>query len=134
MNLKKRVQSGILATFSLLGLLAVVTPVQKANAQGQQVEPGTMVIQNVIDLNRAKNLARQAAEKENGGLGMYRAEPIMHGPATLTNHVENENSWTFTFYGSPPPYTTPMIESVVTVSKDGERVTIEYNGSVRTPQ
>lgn len=86
----------------------------------------------LLDLNRAKNLARQAAERANGGLGYYRAESSMHGPASKSPYVDNGNgSWTFTFKGSRPGETTPSYESVVTVSREGN-VTTDYNGSVRS--
>ncbi|HEY9608172.1 hypothetical protein [Allocoleopsis sp.] len=86
----------------------------------------------LLDLNRAKNLARQAAEKANGGLGNYRAELSMHGPASKSTYVDNGNgSWTFTFKGNRPGETIPSYESVVTVSTDGQ-VKIDYNGAVRT--
>lgn len=84
-----------------------------------------------VDLARAKNLARQAAEEANGGLIEYRAEPAMHGPARQAPYVENaDGSWTFTFEGRRPGSQTYTIESVVTVTPDGE-VAIEYNGPIR---
>ncbi|MGI0483933.1 hypothetical protein ACN4EK_00775 [Pantanalinema rosaneae CENA516] len=84
-----------------------------------------------IDLNRAKNLARQAAEEANGGLRVYRAEASMHGPAKQTRYIDNGDSWTFTFLGSRPGMTTMTIESVVTVYKESSRVVVAYNGPIR---
>lgn len=90
-----------------------------------------------IDLNRAKNLARQAAERTNGGLGQYRAEPSMHRDGAETPHVVNaDGSWTFTFQGYDPrniPASGAVVysyESVITVSPTGT-VTIDYNGPIR---
>ncbi|HEY9632974.1 MAG TPA: hypothetical protein V6D14_06195 [Coleofasciculaceae cyanobacterium] len=86
----------------------------------------------ILDLNRAKNLARQAAENANGGLGNYRAESSMHGPASESTYVANANgSWTFTFKGRRPDESTPSVESVVTVTKDSN-VTVDYNGAIRS--
>lgn len=85
-----------------------------------------------VDLNRAKNLARQAAESANGGLRVYRAENSMHGPASQCPYVDNGDSWTFTFLGGRPGFTTRMIESVVTVYKYSPRVVVAYNGPIRT--
>ncbi|HBB30346.1 MAG TPA: hypothetical protein DDZ80_32890 [Cyanobacteria bacterium UBA8803] len=85
-----------------------------------------------IDLNRAKNLARQAAERENGGLGRYRAEQSMHGPANESPYVENGSGiWTFTFKGSRPATEMYYVESVVTVDSNTGMVTVDYNGPVR---
>lgn len=84
-----------------------------------------------ITLIRAKNLARKAAEAENGGLAQYRAEAAMHGLAMNAPHVANgDGSWTFTFQGGAPGSETLTVESVVTVTQMGE-VTVEYNGPVR---
>lgn len=85
-----------------------------------------------IDLNRAKNLARQAAESSNGGIRVYRAEDSMHGPASRCPYVENNDSWTFTFFGGRPGFTTKTIESVVTVYKTSPRVVVAYNGVIRS--
>ena len=85
-----------------------------------------------IDLNRAKNLARQAAESANGGIRVYRAENSMHGPASQCPYVDNGDSWTFTFLGGRPGLTTRTIESVVTVYKNNPRVVVAYNGAIRT--
>lgn len=87
-----------------------------------------------IDLNRAKNLARQAAESANGGIRVYRAEDSMHGPASRCPYVENNDSWTFTFLGGRPGITTKTIQSVVTVYKANPRVVVAYNGAIRTVQ
>lgn len=82
-------------------------------------------------LTRAKNLARQAAERENGGLNKYRAESAMYGPAVDSNYVENEDgSVTFSFKGGPPGFTAPTLETVATVSPAGV-VTLGYNGPIR---
>ena len=89
------------------------------------------VISNNIELNRAKNLARQAAENANGGLGEYRAEAAMHGASAQSPFVENGNgTWTFTFQGYKPGASVYTVETVVTVSQNG-RITVDYNGRIR---
>jgi hypothetical protein len=76
---------------------------------------------------RAMNLARQAAEKANGGLNYYRAEQSMYGPATSAPFRNNGNgTLTFTFVGGPPA-SAPTIKSVVTVSLQGDQVTLDSN-------
>ena len=87
-----------------------------------------------IDLNRAKNLARQAAEAANGGIRYYRAEDSMHGPAQRCPYVDNGDSWTFTFSGTRVGSVTRTIESVVTVYKYSSRILVAYNGPIRTVQ
>jgi hypothetical protein len=87
-----------------------------------------------IDLNRAKNLARQAAEAANGGIRVYRAESSMHGPAAQCPYVDNGDFWTFTFLGGRPGATRMTTESVVRVYKNTSRVVVAYNGVIRTTQ
>jgi hypothetical protein len=87
-----------------------------------------------IDLNRAKNLARQAAEEANGGIRVYRAEDSMHGPANQCPYVDNGDSWTFTFLGRRVNSTAMTIRSVVTVYKTSSRVIVASNGPVRNVQ
>ncbi len=85
-------------------------------------------------LQRAMNLARQAAERANGGLTKYRAQTSMYGPATKSPFVDNGNgTWTFTFLGGTPGFTTPSLESVVTIAKDSSQITVDYNGPIRDP-
>ncbi|OLP19684.1 hypothetical protein BST81_03840 [Leptolyngbya sp. 'hensonii'] len=98
---------------------------------GAKAEVGGTYQNSITVLNRAKNYARQAAEKRNGGLQNYRAEDKMHGPADQTGVVENDDgSVTFTFYGGKPT-AEPTIESVVTVEINGWQTRIDYNGPIR---
>lgn len=85
-----------------------------------------------MDLNRAKNYARQAAEQLNGGLGEYRAEPAMHGPSREAPYeVNDDGTLTFTFLGRAPEASTYTVESVVIVDPETWDIGIEYNGAVR---
>jgi hypothetical protein len=80
--------------------------------------------------SRAMNLARQAAEKANGGLTNYRAEQSMYGPATNAPFRNNGNgTLTFTFVGGRPA-ASPTIRSVVTVSLQGGLVSLDSNESI----
>lgn len=98
--------------------------------QNRQVN--TVPVSIDFDLSRAKNLARQAAERANGGLTRYRAESAMHGPSADAPYVDNGNgSWTFTFVGGRPA-STPTIESVVTVTQNNWQVNVDYNGAIRS--
>jgi hypothetical protein len=130
--MKYLVSASTIALVAVVSLSAVVP--QEAIAQMNSSQ--AIDAEAIIDLNRAKNLARQAAERENGGLGQYRAEPSMHGPSVDAPYVVNpDGSWTFTFLGYDPQESQPSgtilysVESMVTVSQTGQ-VTIEYNGPI----
>lgn len=122
-----------LACLVALSTLAVgVSPtLSNANPAPEYDTDGVRVINNNIELNRAKNLARQAAEIANGGLGNYRAEASMHGTSKESPFVDNgDGSWTFTFKGNKPGSSVYTVETVVTVFQDG-RVRVDYNGRIR---
>ena len=80
----------------------------------------------------SKNLARQAAERENGGLNNYRAEPTMHGPVLDAPYRDGGDTWIFTFRGGPPGAPNFTVESEVAVNKTSLEVAILYNGPLRT--
>lgn len=83
--------------------------------------------------NRAKNLARQAAEKANGGLGNYRAEDAMHGPAAEAPFVDNgDGTVTFDFVGSRPGTNIPAFQTIATVNLETGEVRLDYNGAIRS--
>lgn len=83
-------------------------------------------------LTRAKNLARQAAERQNGGLRLYRAEAAMYGPAIDAPSQQNsDGSVTFTFKGGAPGFVTPTVETIATVTPQG-LVSLQYNGPLRS--
>ncbi len=106
---------------------AFSNPVRSSQSQVNEIT----VISNNIELNRAKNLARQAAENANGGLGEYRAEAAMHGASAQSPFVDNgDGTWTFTFQGHKPGASVYTVETVVTVSQNG-RITVDYNGRIR---
>ena len=84
------------------------------------------------NLNRAKNLARQVAEKANGGLSRYQADPLMHGFAAEAPFTDNGNgTYTFTFLGGKPGYTTATVQSVVTINTTAWTTHLDYNGTIR---
>lgn len=90
--------------------------------------PGTP---DVYFINRAKNLARQAAITANGGLERYRPDPAMFGPAIQTQYLRNaDGSITFSFMGGAPGFLTPSLETVATVMPGGS-VKLDYNGPLR---
>lgn len=128
----RRWMVGLLA----LGSLSIGIPVAKAQLI---ITPRTTLPLSVTEsveragqLNRAKNLARQAAEKANGGLSNYRAESAMHGPAAETPFVENEDGTvTFTFVGSRPGDNTPVVQTIATVDLATGEVNLDYNGPIR---
>jgi len=121
-----------LAVASVISLTALTPSVMPIYAQTSIAQKDTLSPDLILFLNRAKNIARMAAERENGGLGNYRAERSMHGPATDAPYkVNGDGSVTFTFKGTRPGEDTPSYESVVTVSKD-DTVKIDYNGPVRS--
>ncbi|MDX2214942.1 MAG: hypothetical protein SFY66_16765 [Oculatellaceae cyanobacterium bins.114] len=130
-----------LAIVTAIALTALTMGAIQTNAQTstsgsssstQTRQVNTIPVSVNSDLNRAKNLARQAAEQANGGLSRYRAESAMHGPSADAPYVDNgDGSWTFTFIGGRPN-TDPSIESVVTVVRENWQVTVDYNGPIRS--
>ncbi|AFY59304.1 purine nucleoside permease [Synechococcus sp. PCC 6312] len=122
---------------SLLGLILLVATavpvISPISANSQPAGTGQFGVDNPL-LQRAMNLARQAAERANGGLSQYRAEPAMSGIATQSPFVLNsDGSFTFTFLGGKPdqPFS---LESIVTVSGDGREVNLDYNGPIKSPR
>ncbi|MEZ2249976.1 MAG: hypothetical protein ACBR12_26365 [Microcoleus sp.] len=128
--MKPNIRLPYLVALSIMAVGVSPSP-SNANPSPQGEFDEITVVSNNIELNRAKNLARQAAEVANGGLGEYRAEPSMHGVSSEAPFVDNgDGTWTFSFKGSRPGSSVYRIESVVTVSRNGQ-VRIDYNGLIR---
>ncbi|MEK0181415.1 MAG: hypothetical protein EAZ98_15000 [Oscillatoriales cyanobacterium] len=128
--MKPNIRLPYLVALSIMAVGVSPSP-SNANPSPQGEFDEITVVSNNIELNRAKNLARQAAEVANGGLGEYRAEPSMHGVSAEAPFVDNgDGTWTFSFKGSRPGSSVYRIESVVTVSRNGQ-VRIDYNGLIR---
>lgn len=90
-------------------------------------------VAQITALGRAKNVARQAAEAANGGLGVYRAEAAMHGTISEAPCVDNgDGTWTFTVRGGSPGFVTPTRETVVTIDSNSWNIRVDYNGPVRS--
>jgi hypothetical protein len=90
-------------------------------------------LNNLIKLNRAKNIARQAAEQANGGLRLYRAELSMYEAGEDSPHkINNDGTLTFEFKGRAANESVFTIFSVVTVDLDRQTATVNYNGPIKT--
>lgn len=129
--MNQNTHTALLVLISSLFLLGNVDSLQ---AQTTATPTDSLFTQyrNLIQLNKAKNLARQAAEKANGGLSQYRAEPKMHAPPVETDYQEiAEGVWRFNFLGKHPSAENYSIESVVIVDTNTDEISIEYNGAIR---
>ncbi len=119
-----------------LALASSVAPVQAQSTEISDCAAKAIASDNAVEkinaLGRAKNLARQAAEAANGGLGVYRADASMHGRISDAPCVDNgDGTWTFTVKGGAPGFTTPSKETVVMVDGNTWKVKVDYNGPVR---
>jgi hypothetical protein len=116
-----------------LGSLSATAQSNPAPSAGSgfSVPSTTPSTPDVYFINRAKNLARQAAITANGGLERYRPDPVMFGPAVQTQFVRNtDGSITFSFTGGAPG-SSPSIETIATVVPSGA-VKLDYNGPLRS--
>ncbi|XFA72482.1 hypothetical protein RYO59_000707 [Thermosynechococcaceae cyanobacterium Okahandja] len=126
----------LLPRYSLwLSAILVLAPVPASTPRVMAQVPGSQPTINIAELVRARNYARQAAERVNGGLTRYRADQSMHGPVRQAPYVRNpDGSYTFRVLGyrvtNGVAATLPSIETIVTVAADG-RTTVEYNGPIR---
>jgi hypothetical protein len=120
-----------IATATLTALTALTIgslPIHAQQGSNLPTDPAVL-----LSLGRAQNLARQAAEKANGGLGNYRADRSMYDPPSQAPYKYNsDGSWTFTFQGRRPESSVPFVETAVTVSQDGSRVNVDYNRLIGT--
>jgi hypothetical protein len=122
---------GALSGADSLPLMAQTSRPAPTKPAPTNAAPNSSPSSDVYFINRAKNLARQAAISANGGLEKYRPDPRMYGPAIQTDYVRNkDNSITFKFLGSAPGASTPSFETVARVLASGV-VNLEYNGVLR---
>ncbi len=85
-----------------------------------------------FDVQRAKNQARQLAERLNGGLERYRAEASMHGPSSESPYRLTEaGQIEFRFLGRAPGDSHYSLETVVIVNPDTWELEATYNGQIR---
>lgn len=131
MTYQSQIKNTLVAAIAPLIVIGYPVSIQ---AQTSSEAPSSIKVEynKLIEMNRAKNLARQAAERANGGLSEYRAEPAMHGPAQNTNYKElDKGVWQFTFQGRRPSSEEYTIESVVVVNTNNNEITVKYNGPIR---
>lgn len=124
-----------LAALTVLAIGSPLLSVSPARANPQTNVSPRLVELNIapMELNRAKNYARQAAEQINGGLGEYRAEADMHSPSADSPYrINDDGTLTFTFLGRAPAASTYTVETTVTVDPDAWTVNVNYNGPIRS--
>lgn len=116
-------------------LTAPAVSLQPAQAQAQMPvdDPALEALSlSPLGLNRAKNQARQFAERINGGLQVYRAEPLMHGPSAESPYrVTDGGQLEFHFLGRAPGASTYTTETLVVVDPETWELNLIYNGAIR---
>ncbi len=122
-----------LVLLTLLTARAVSLQPAQAQAPRETNDPALEALSlSPLDLNRAKNQARQFAERLNGGLQVYRAEPAMHGPSAESPYrVTEAGQLEFNFFGRSPGASTYTTETVVVVDTETWEVNLIYNGAIR---
>ena len=123
-----------------LAVFAVGLPVSASLAQTRPSPDSSQQDLSAVDpifLLWSRNIARRAAEAENGGLANYMAEAAMHGPTSQAPLVlNNDGSLTFTFKGYRPAdidingNPSYSFETEVLVNPD-RSFEIIYNGPIR---
>ncbi|MFO8040550.1 MAG: hypothetical protein R6U67_14025 [Sodalinema sp.] len=125
----------VLPLILLMLLTAPAVNIQPAQAQAETPtnDPALEALSlSPLDLNRAKNQARQFAERLNGGLQTYRAEPSMHGPSAESPYrVTEAGQLEFNFFGRAPGASNYTIETVIVVDPDTWELDMIYNGAIR---
>ena len=126
----------------VLALGLALSGLPSGPVQAQSTPPEALMAEDISELDPifllwARNIARRAAEAENGGLTNYVAEAAMHGPTTQAPMVINEDgSLTFTFRGYRPENIdlngnpTYSFETEVLVNPN-RTFEIVYNGPIR---
>lgn len=114
------------------GVITPAAPPVPAPSAAPILIPSTTGSSNdLYFLTRAKNLARQAAIQQNGGLAQYRPESSMYGPALQSPFTRNDDgSVTFTIKGGLPGAVQLDQETEILVSENVD-VTVVYNGLSR---
>jgi len=124
----KLIQTVFVLTSILLVGQVMPTHAQSGNECAAQAIDSSNPSTQLTALGRARNLARQAGEAANGGLGKYRAEASMYDPgAEVPCTVSGDDLWTFTFKGTAPGSSVPIVETAVTINHKTWQITVDRN-------
>ena len=131
-----------IATLGLVGLpgwALAQTETPETALNSCQIDPASPnAVQQQRALIGAKNLARRAAERANGGLQNYRAEPAMHGSVIVDSFPCQQlgpETFRFVFRGGSPLEVASGDYSVVSVVRiengigSAVDIDLEFNGS-----
>ena len=139
--MKKNYAIALLSLASLVGTASFAAPLSAQTTNDQEgiraleelcavvAEEDTFqcLLEQSTHLNRAKNLARQRGERDNGGIRVVETEPSMHGPSAEAPYVielgEGSTRYIFTFRVRPRATEDYTNESQVAV-------TYTYEGSM----
>ncbi|MEO1520383.1 MAG: hypothetical protein AAFU78_06350 [Cyanobacteria bacterium J06633_2] len=135
--MKSIYSTAILATASALGVVAIASNsnsaplfedarknvdalVQLCQSAGDSDARFQCLLEQGERLNRAKNLARQRGERENGGVTSVETEPSMHGPSSESPYTLTSSGdvieYRFTFRLRPRATETYTQQAEVLIS------------------
>jgi len=131
--IRSMVWNGAIAVSTLVGTSCTLVIAPEARVAAQGAEQPEFTPQESRQIQRARNIARQTAERLNGGLNNYRAEPSMHGPWDQSPYqlVADRSAAVFTFRGRRPEAAEYIFETEVRVELSSGEAEVLYNGSAR---
>jgi len=111
--------------------------IEKRTEKGKELESSKVFqnrFQEIIALNKARNIVRATAERINGGVEVYRTEVALHRQLGEQHVQDKGDSWIISFFGGTPEEVSIKniysIYTVIKINKKTFETQVLYNGKI----